>query len=185
MGAALQRARRALVVDTMHNYNCGMVANPLPGFVDVYSIPALVALLRRVRNGNFRICYKPNGLKLAAEFDAVARLIWETKRCTFAVDEIWNYCRGAWMPDPLRQMALQWGHRGITVLYTAQRPQSVSPDLRDNTTEWCIFQLGAGSLALDCLRGKVPGDVLEAVPALPKWAYMQVNDRGEWRRVMP
>jgi hypothetical protein len=183
MAQMVRRARRVIVVDPMHNFNAGPVANRLPGFVIVRSIPELVALLRRVRGGNFRIICQL-GLNYMEEFEAILKLALELRNCTLAVDEMWQFCKPTWMPGPLGFIARAWRHRGITLIYTVQRPQLVAADLRENTTQWRLFQL-QGQLALDALRGRVADGAIRELPQLPKYWHIHANDREQWRRVKP
>jgi hypothetical protein len=72
----------------------------------------------------------------------------------------------------------------VTLLYTAQRPQIVAADLRDNTNQWRIFRL-SGELALGALRGRVPAQALSLVPSLPDRHYVKTNDSMQFEVVKP
>jgi hypothetical protein len=179
MGKLIRGCARVLVMDTVHQYGSGPRQNPLPGFITMREPGELVRYWRRYRHGKFRIIYQP-GFDLQAHFDAVARLVLEVRDTVFAVDEIWNYCKAGWSPPPLEFMSRAGRHRGITLLYTGQRPQLVAADLRDNTNEWRIFRL-QGELPIRALRGKVPDAALMQVETLPDRVYVQSDECMNWR----
>lgn len=192
MARTVERAARAIVVDPVHNFwNARSLVtlrgsakpNFLKGFIVVDSIPQLVAVLRRVRHGNFRIiCHL--GRNYMEEFGAILKLALELGNVTLAVDEMWQFCKPAWMPPDLGYVARAWRHRGITLIYTVQRPQLVAADLCENTTQWRLFQL-QGQLALEKLRGRVPDAAIRELPQLPKYWHIHANDREQWRKIKP
>jgi len=181
MSDLIRQCRRVIVVDTVHQYGNGPRQNKLPGFVPVQSLRELIAYWSKVRQKNFRICYKP-GMNLEAEFDGVARLTLEVRDCVFAIDEVWNYCEAGWMPPPLEFMARAGRHRGITTIYTGQRPAIIAADLRSVTNHWKIFRMKS-QLDLKAMQGLVPPEALARVPSLPDRVHITSNDSFDWKEV--
>lgn len=180
----VDRAPRLLVWDAMHCFNGqpGPRSNFLPNCVVISSLPYLVAYLRAHRNGPFRVIYQP-GYALEKEFDYVSKLVIEIRNLVFFVDEVWQVCKPAWMPPALNLISRAWGHRGITMIYTAQRPQVVAADLRENTTNWELFHM-EGDRALEAIRGRVPDAVISQLPSLPPRWHITAT-AGEWRLIKP
>jgi hypothetical protein len=183
MGETIKRCARICVFDPTHQYGTGQRQNSLPGFRVFNQPKQLIDFWRVHRRGNFKVIYQP-GYDVAAHFDAVARLVLEVRDVVFAVDEIWSVCKAGWLPPPLEYMSRAGRHRGVTLLYTAQRPQIVAADLRDNTNQWRIFRL-SGELALGALRGRVPAQALSLVPSLPDRHYVKTNDSMQFEVVKP
>jgi len=180
----VDRCLRLILWDAMHCFNGvpGPRSNTSPNCAIISSVPALIVFLRAHRSGSFRVIYQP-GYKLEQEFAAVARLVLGVKNCVFFIDEVWQVCKPAWMPPALNLMSRAWGHRGICVIYTAQRPQVVAADLRENTTQWRLFTL-KGQRALDALRGQVSDECIARLPGLaPRWHMKAGAD--EWEVIAP
>jgi hypothetical protein len=183
MGKMLAGVRRGIVIDTVHQYGTGMRQNPLPGYTYLREPGELVNYWRKYRAGNFRICYQP-GYNAAEHFDAVARLTLEVRDTVFAVDEIWTYVKPAWMPAPLEFMARAGRHRGITLIYTGQRPALIAGDLRSVTNQWRVFRM-QNELDIAAMRGLIPAPFLSQVPQLADRCHIWRDEYYNCRIIKP
>lgn len=197
MARTILGCARVAMFDPKNQYGDGPRQNRLPGFVTVRQPGELKNVLRRAGRGRFRILYQPprmlsfdesagRGKKgtrdIDAHFRAFLLLLMAAGDAVVAVDELWLLCEPVWMPQPLEEISRASRHYGVTFLYTAQRPQIVASDLRDNTNQWKTFRLQG--LAVEALRGRVPDEVLEQVPTLPDRTHIKSDDTFAWQRIV-
>jgi len=181
MGRLIRGCQRVLVFDTVMQYGQGPRQNRLPGFLIFTQPGELVSYWRRYRGGRFRILYQP-GYYADEHFNSVARLVAEVRDTVFAIDEVWHFCKPSWTPEALRFLLRCGRHRGVSVIYTAQRPANLSGDIRSLSTQMRVFRLQE-ELDLAALRGRLPSPALNQVPSLPDRSHIWRDEFNNWKLV--
>jgi hypothetical protein len=167
-----------IVFNTVGAYGDGLRQNRLPGFVTVSQPGQLKEILRARGFDSFRVIYTPR-MNVKEHFDYVSRLILEVNDVVFAVDEVWNFQRPGWSPEPLNAIMLQGRIDGRTLVWTAQRAAKVDKTLTGVSTELYIGRL-VQSVDLNAIRERVSPDALAAVASLPNRKFLHVRETGEW-----
>ncbi|HLW53283.1 MAG TPA: hypothetical protein VKW06_10610 [Candidatus Angelobacter sp.] len=184
MAAKFFPGYRVVVYNTAGSYNStGERRNPLPGFVNAYSVPELCAALRAAGSeGPARVCFTPlrSGNKREV-FNDVCFLVCDFRNVIFAVEEIWNFQAPNWSPDALNECYLQWAHYGLRLMWNAQIPQKTDSALRSMTLDVYVGQfdrtLDLNAIA-DC---RLPPEAMAQVRRLPKRKFIHRMESGEWR----
>lgn len=165
--------------------------NPPPrGFVEVWGYASLIEYLKR-HPVTFRIVFHPlpgtvivekkKRNRVEYEFECVCRLVWAIKNVVFSIDEIWLFTSAGWMPDALYALVNMGRTPGITLLWTAQRPQDVARGLTALTTSWRIFRVEEPA-DLAALPRSIPPELWKQIPSLPDRVYLARDGAAAWVR---
>jgi hypothetical protein len=186
MAHVFMAAHRVVVFNTCGSYGNGTRNNPLPGFVFVYSIPDLIAVLRKAGRGATHVCFTPVGDDdMTAVFHDCCKLVMAFRDVVFVVDEIWNFhpsVAPGGLPKIQQQMFLQWRHYGLTLLWAAQQPQLVNSTARSVSTETYVGKF-TDKLDVDAVaRCKVKSpEAIARVQSLPPFQFVHQYEDGEWK----
>jgi hypothetical protein len=177
-------ASRIAVFNTCGSYGNGQRKNPLPGFVFVYSIPELVAVLRQAGSrGAVRVCFTPIGEDDMTEvFHDFCRLLMAFRDVVLVIDEIWNFHGPSFLPPIQKQIFLQWRHYGFTIMWAAQQPQLVNSTVRSVSTESYVGNF-KDRLDIDAVaRCKVKApEAVAMLPQLPPFRFIHQFENGDWK----
>jgi Zonular occludens toxin (Zot) len=178
-------AHRVVVFNTCGSYSNvrGENKNPLAGFVFVYSIPALIEVLRKAGGGPVRVCFTPVGEEDMTEvFHDFCRLMMAFKNVVLAIDEVWNFHGPSFLPPVQKQVFLQWRHYGFTVMWAAQQPQLVNSTVRSVSTESYVGKF-TDKLDIDAVaRCKVKDpQAVALLSKLPSFQFIHQFESGEWK----
>jgi hypothetical protein len=162
--------------------------------VEVWNFANLFKYAEQVGGGNFRIVFHPDRgtalvrkkpvARLEYEFDCCCRLVWELAPITFVIDEAWLFTQPGWMPEPLNALGLMGRTRGVTLLYTAQRPQDIARRLTALTTSWEIFRVEEPA-DLAALPRSIPPEMYKQIPSLPDRVHLSRSEHSPWSLVKP
>jgi hypothetical protein len=190
-------ASRVVVFNTVGTYsNSGENKNPLPGFVFVYSMMELIAVLRSAGSGPVRVCFTPvrnfditqakkNQDSLIDIFHEVCILLMKYKHVVFAIDELWLVQRGVaphQLPPVQQDLFLAWRHWCITPMWAAQMPQLVNSAVRSVSTESYVGKF-TDTLDIDAVaRCKVKDpQAMALLTTLEPFVFIHQYENGEWR----
>jgi hypothetical protein len=183
MAHIFMSALRVIVFNTCGSYGNGQRNNPLPGFVFVYSMAELIAVLRAAGAGPVRVCFTPVGENDMTEvFHDFCRLMMAYRDVVLVIDEIWNFHGVSFLPPVQKQIFLQWRHYGFTVLWAAQQPQLVNAAVRSVSTETYVGKF-SDQLDIDAVaRCKVKSpEAIALLPQLPAFRFIHQFENGDWR----
>jgi hypothetical protein len=183
MAYKFQSASRIVVFNTCGSYGVGPRKNPLRGFVFVYSIPALIAVLRQAGSaGPVRVCFTPIGEEDMTEvFHDFCRLLMRFRDVVLVIDEIWNFHGPSFLPPVQKQIFLQWRHYGFTIMWAAQQPQLVNSTVRSVSTESYVgmFKDELDVAAVARCKVKSP-EAVALLPKLPPFQFIHQFENGDW-----
>jgi hypothetical protein len=164
----------------------------MPGYTEIWGLGNLLQFFREYGGGPFRVLFHPSrgtllvdGKKTSAreyEFDACCRIVFELGELVFCVDEIWRFCTASWMPPALDDLVLMGRTPGVTLLYTAQRPQEVSRALTSQTTRFAVFRIQEQA-DLDAIRARLPAEAFDLVPRLQNRQHIARDEENRWELV--
>lgn len=181
MGRFIQSCRRVILFNTVATYGNGHRQTAMPGFYECRQpgeLREFLACALRAR-GQFRVLYSPWS-DADEHFAAVSRLVLAVRDVVFAVDEIWQFQKTAWSPRDLKTMMLQGRHYGVSLIWTAQRPQLTDATLRSVSTELYIGSMPS-ELDRAAFHGMVEPDALEVAARLPARKFVHRMENLSWR----
>lgn len=178
MAGIVNRCSRVIVLNPVATYGRGERQTRLPGFVELAQPGELKEYLRGRLGSGFRVLYSPRS-DVHEHFEAVCKLVLAARDCVFAVDEIWYFQKSAWSPRDLNTMMLTGRHYGVTLVWTAQRPQKTDSTLRSVTTELYIGSLPS-LLDQSAFHGLVPDPALVAAARLPARSFVHRFPDFSW-----
>lgn len=162
----------------MASFGTGPRKNPLPGFVEIRQPGDLKAYLAQRVAGQFRVLYSPWS-DAEEHFEAVCKIVLAVRDVVFAVDEIWLFQKTASSPRDLKTMMLAGRHYGVTLVWTAQRPQLTDATLRSVSTELYIGSLPS-ELDQSAFHGSVNEDALSVAARLPARQFVHRKADHSW-----
>jgi hypothetical protein len=138
--------------------------------------------------GSFRIVFHPlagapgSGVDPIEEFEAVCQLVWLARDTVFVIDEVWRFCTSGSMPRPLENLAFTGRHRGVTLLWTAQRPARVAKDLVTIATSVHLFRVTRRDFDAIAYDLGAPEELAQTVITLPDRQRVVRDERMQWVR---
>jgi hypothetical protein len=163
----------------------------MPGYLDIWGFRNLSLYLSEFGGGPFRVVYHPTPGKLEAsgketnarrwELEQVCRMALALGEMVLCLDEVWWFTEPGWMPDELAEVVLMGRTAGVTLIYTAQRPQIVASDLRACTTHYNVFRIQS-PLDLQAIKGWLPEEPFPEIPNLPDRSYIWRDEQNRWGR---
>lgn len=180
-GRAVLRCNRVVIFSTVASFGEPTPWHPtrtrMPGFVEVTGVSRLIEVLRMKRDGRFRIIYTPEG-DAETEFEYVSELIWNLGNTVFLIDEIAYFQTSSSSPQFLKRMMITGRHHGITLLWTAQRPQLVDKTLTSTTLELYLGRLG-DDLDIGRFRSRLSPEHAAMLTSLPDRQFLHRKPNGE------
>jgi hypothetical protein len=174
-----------LVFDTADAWGRGERLNPLPGqWLVLDRVADLVDFFRDNRRGPFRILFKCDAIEsvMLRTFLEVCRLVRVVRDIVFVVDEVWEFCDAEHIPEDFGRLILRGRTPGVTVLWAAQFPATISRRLTGASTEMRIFRLvDEADLTSPALKSRVGKDVRALLPRLPDRYFVQWFSDRPWR----
>lgn len=170
-----------IVFNSVGTYGAGARQTSLPGFVEISQPGTLREFLRRRVGSQFRVLYTPLS-DVEAHFLAVCKLVLAVRDVVFAIDEVWLFQKTAWSPRDLQTMMLMGRHYGVTLLWTAQRPQKTDATLRSVSTELYVGSLPS-ELDQSAFHGWMPEDALSVASRLAPRRFVHCYQNQTWEIV--
>ncbi|MEQ1574391.1 MAG: hypothetical protein ABL993_09120 [Vicinamibacterales bacterium] len=112
----------------------------------------------------FACAYIP-GDNLEGDFEEICQLVYDYGHLLFVIEEAPLVCRASYMPPTFGKIVRTGRHRGIDILWTAQRASEVSRTLTSATDVW-IFYSQTEPRDLDAIAERCGRDVAEKVAGL-------------------
>jgi hypothetical protein len=129
----------------------------------------------------FACTYVP-GHELEDEFEELCELVYDFGHMLFVVEEAPLVCKASYMPPTFGKMVRTGRHRGLDLLWTAQRASEVSRTLTSATDVW-IFYYQTEPRDLDAIAERCGREIAEQV------ANLGLHDSFCWdvieRKVIP
>lgn len=165
--AMFKKARRIVVLNSVGSYQPHPEPrkNHLPGFPMIATPRDLVRYLRPRQRASFRVNYTPMDGAPEDHFEDVCKLIAAVGDCVFVIDEVWMYQRPGWSPPALKSLMFVGRHRGVVLMWTAQRPAEVDKSIISVSTDLYVGRLGDHN-DLAALRHRMPATALAQIPTL-------------------
>jgi hypothetical protein len=179
MKLLIERRPRAVAFDGEWQYGRGPQKNPLPGFAVLHQPGELVDFLRARLSLPFRVLYQPAHYP-EEHLDEVCRLVAAAGNCTLAIDEVADYCKPAWMPEPLSALARKGRHDGVSLCWTSQRPADVATRLRSVSRNVSVFRLEEVSDLGWLRRRGMLEEQMRAITTLPPRHFFTQDAEGRW-----
>lgn len=148
---------RLVVIDPLGEHRFGHVADLDEG-LDVLGLVA--------DRECFAITIQPGRGDLESAVDVIFETCFEIGDLWLAIEEVPHFATASWMPEGLDMLARMGRHRGVSVVYTAQRFAELPRRLTATTDVFVLFAQREPS-DLQALAGRVGRDVAERVERLP------------------
>ena len=167
----LERVPRLLVFDTLHE-----PANADACDFVVYTMPALVNVLRHAGARPVRICWRGNMAHGYESYELANEAAWAARDLWLLWEEVDVYIGAHRLPPWAYRIVNMGRHRGLKLIACARRPARVSRDLTANATRIVIFSTSepadvaymrdlAGDEAASCLAGLAPREAVDWTPS--------------------
>ena len=166
----LEKVPRLLLFDTMHEDANAAACN----FV-VYTMPALVNVLRHIGRGPGRICWRGNLEHGYGAYELGNAAAWAARDMWLHWEEVDVYIGPHRLPPNAYRIANMGRHRGLKLIACARRPARVSRDLTANASRLVMFSTTepadvaylrdlAGADAAAALAGLAPREAVDWTP---------------------
>jgi len=169
----LERCERLLIYDAMGEH--GWIPNLLESFEDLERFFGWVSLREK-----FAGRYVPHG-DLVGEFSEFAWLVYEQGDLMLGVEEIPMLCSPGALPPDLDRLVRLGRHKGVSIVYTAQRLTEVARRLTAATDVFVMFS-NTEPRDLAGLSERCGTAVARRVAALSRHGYL-IWDAAENREV--